>query len=280
MLNEFLIKKTTIKASGNLVFDKEISQADNSNATATLWIQNDFTVYKKYVIRNEVSEKNIYNLLRIVRKKSLRRIPELSLPLAIYSDNGKVDGYLMEYYNMQSLNSATKERQHAFVLHAFHLLADLINRLPRDVFVGDLHAGNVLVGDNVIRLIDIDGFSLKHGHKISCPLATFSNHSVFSHKKYCDRKGGFQISRESDIACVLWLFLNYLMETNPFHYTEKELRRYLSYLKDLGLPESLYEMIACMFSPAHNYLIPSAFKEIPLELFSHCSYKHFVCACK
>lgn len=259
-----------------LTYNNEISQENNLNATARLWIQENGTVYKQYVICNELTKKNINNLLKIASIRALRRLPELALPLEIYSANDRVEGYLMKYYDMKSLMHYLTDKNHTVVLMAFQHLASLINKLPRDVYIGDLHARNVLVNENEIRIIDIDGFSLKHGYKISCPLESCSNHSIFFHKKYRDRVGNFSISRDSDIACVLWLLLNYLMGVNPFNYAEAELKRYMDFLKELGLPRDLYEMMMRMMSPKHNYLIPEAFTAIPIEMLSQCSYKQFV----
>ena len=167
-------------------------------------------------------------------------------------------------------------REHKIVLMAFKKLSMVINNLPRYVYIGDLHAKNVLVSDDRIRLIDIDGFSLKYGHKISCPLDNFLNHSIFCNEKYCDRRGNFLISRNSDICCVLWLFLSYLMKTEPFNYTESELRRYIGFLMRFGLPEDLYRMFNRMISSKKNYLVPDAFEKVPIEIFDSCSYVDFV----
>lgn len=268
--------RIVIPVPSGLIYNNEISQENNLNATTRLWIQENKTVYKQYVIYNELTKKNIDNLLKIASNRALCGLPELSLPLEIYSNGDRVEGYLMEYHDMKSLMHYLTGKNHSVVLMAFQRLASLINKLPLDVYIGDLHAENVLVNENEIRIIDIDGFSLKHGHKISCPLESCSNHSIFFYKKYCDRVGNFSISRDSDIACVLWLLLNYLMGVNPFNYAEAELKRYMDFLKELGLPRDLYEMMMRMMSPKHNYLIPEAFTAIPIEMLSQCSYKQFV----
>ena len=276
MWKNLSINDSIVPIPSTIQFSFEISQEGNQNSTTRLWVQDDGTVYKQYVIYNDITKKNIDNLLRIANSKPLRNLQELSFPIAIYSNQGRIDGYVMEYHNMQHLGYYLNERNHPIILRAFRQLADLTNRLPKSVYIGDLHSGNVLVGDDTIRLIDIDGFSLKYGHKISCPLKVFSNHSVFLHKKYYDSKGHFLISRDSDIGCVLWLFLHYLMGVNPFDYTEDELRRYLLFLIKIGLPKALYEMMMCMMSPKHNYLVPSAFEMVPSEMLSQCSYRHYI----
>lgn len=276
MRKNLSINDSIVPIPSTIQFSFEISQEGNQNATTRLWVQDDGTVYKQYVIYNDITKKNIDNLLRIANSKPLRNLQELSFPIAIYSNQGRIDGYVMEYHNMQHLGHYLNERNHNIVLRAFRQLADLTNRLPKNVYIGDLHSGNVLVGDDTIRLIDIDGFSLKYGHKISCPLKVFLNHSVFSHKKYHDSKGRFLISRDSDIACVLWLFLTYLMEADPFQYTEAELKSYLTFLTKLGLPKDLYEMIMRMMSPKPNYLIPAAFEMLPIDMLSQCSYRCYI----
>lgn len=275
-MRKILKNKTDVPVPDELVYENEISQEGNLNATTRLWIQNNGTLFKQYVVYNELTMKNIDNLLRLASYRALQKIPELSLPLEIYITAGRVDGYLMKYHNLKTLATYFDKREPLVVLSAFHHLAALINKLPKDVFIGDLHASNVLVNESEIRLIDIDGFSLKYGHKLSCPLEVYSNHSIFHHRKYHNKTGNFNISRESDIACLLWLLLSYLMETNPFNYTEAELKLYLDFLKKLGVPNDLYGMLMRMMSPKHNYLIPEAFKKIPHDMLLHCSYKHFI----
>lgn len=260
----------------DLSFDNEISQDQNLNATSRLWIQNNRTLFKQYVIYNELTSKNIENLLKIASYKKLKKIIELSIPLKIYATHGRVEGYLMKYHEMENLAYYMDKRNHSVVLMAFQHLATLINRLPRDVYIGDLHAGNVLANEKEIRVIDVDGFSLKYGNKISCPLEVYANHSIFAHKKYRDRMERFRVSRDSDVACVLWLFLRYLMKVEPFHYGKEELSHYFMFLKKIGLPQEIFEMLRRMMLPKKNYLVPSAFGKIPLSMLDYCSYKDYV----
>lgn len=260
----------------NLSYDNEISQEENLNANSRLWIQRDGTLFKEYVTYDNVTSENIDNLFLISSSEKLRKIPEISMPLAIYEEQGRIAGYLMEYHDMKSFAYYLNTREHSVVLRAFQQIAMVINKLPRGVYIGDLHAGNVLVNENDIRIIDVDGFSLKQGHEMTCPLKNFSDYSVFFKKKYRNKNGDFFVSRDSDIACLLWLFLSYIMGTNPFNYTETELKRYIAFLADSGIPKGLSRMLTRMMSPRHNCLIPGAFSKINHELLDKCSYRNFV----
>ena len=276
MRGKILSRKEIVALPQNIVFNTEILRERRPNSTSRLWVQNDGTIFKQYVFFNELTKQNTDNLLRIVSSKKMHKIPELSMPLAVYERDGKIEGYLMEYHNMEPLTYYLKQREHSVVLMAFQRIAALINKLPKGIYIGDLHAGNILVNREEIRVIDVDGFSLERGHKLFCPLQSYSEHIVFHHKKYCDKVGNFRISRDSDIACVLWLLLTYLMKTDPFYYAEDELQRYFLFLKDLGLPQILYEMLNCMMLSKRNYLVPSAFGKVPLQMLDHCSYKEYV----
>lgn len=276
LYTEFLKRKLCIPLPNNLSFAKEISQEENQNATARLWIQSNGTVYKQYVIYSDLTKKNIDNLLRISSFKFLARIPELSLPLEIYATGSRVDGYLMKYHDMLPLGHYMREKRHPVVLSAFERLGRVINRLPMCIYVGDLHAGNILVGNDTIQLIDIDGFSLRSGHRLSCPLDNFSEHELFYFKKYQNSSGGLKLSKDSDICCLLALFLGYVMDTNPFDYTIGELKRYVTFLEDMGFPSGICEMLACMLSPMKNYLDPSAFSSVPTHILERCTYREFL----
>lgn len=258
-------------------YDNEISQKYNLNATSKLWIQPDKTVYKKYFIYNTVTEKNIHNLLLLSEMKRLYKIPELIMPKAICYDDEKVCGYLMQYCEGNTLyNIMQNSSESETVIYYLKKLSETIVRLPKNVFIGDLHLGNVIVNEENLYLIDIDGFSLKNGEKISCPLAAYNEHPLLSSSKYHNKDGSFKISKDSDIACVIWIFVGWLMKTNPFNYTSIEIHNYLSFLEYKGLSKSLIKMIKRTVGNRHNYLVPSIFNSINTEDMNVFSYYEYV----
>lgn len=261
----------------SLSYSNEISQENNQNATAKLWIQPNGTVFKQYVIYNEVTEKNINNLLSLVKIKVLYRIPEISMPITAYQQDGKVAGYLMKYHKGVTLGELMRKSGSAEeCFRAFFKIASVINKLPKGVYIGDLHAGNVIVEHDDIHIIDVDGFSLERGAQISCPLFQYKNHSLFQKAKYYDADGDFCIGKSSDIACLLRLALWLLMDADPLSYSEAELQKYLRFLKKKRLPKRFTKILDIFMSGRENRLYPKAFRQLDTSLIKNCTYEKFV----
>lgn len=74
----------------NFDFTSEIIQTQNENRTSSLFIQPDGTVYKRYFVYNEITDKNIDVLLRLSKDQRLQRIPEITMPTSIIMTDGRV----------------------------------------------------------------------------------------------------------------------------------------------------------------------------------------------
>ena len=194
--------------------EREISQAENDNATTRLWIQPNGLLYKQYVIWNLTTFRNILSLLVVGRSKRLRRIHQIVTAEKINSFGPIPVGYLMEYCSGQTLWAFLADSTVAQPMKrdCFRNLAEVIGRLPKYIFIGDLHGGNVIVSrDGSVRIIDVDGFSFP-GNEISCPMAYVPGaEESFQQGKYWHRMGKFRISRDSDILCFFGIFLQWLI---------------------------------------------------------------------
>lgn len=259
------------------VYDNEISQVENSNATARLWIQPDHTVYKQYVVRNEVTEQNITNLLLMAEHKKAWKISEIVFPLEIVKDSGAVLGYTMLYINGRTIDKYQSDRKvpRNSQLGVLLKVAKVIDALPKGVYIGDLHGNNILVDDNEnIHIIDVDGFSLDKGYKISCPAEFWLLSSARQNKKYW--KGGrFVISKDSDILCWYMLFVTWLMGASPLMYTENEVQNYFSYLKSVGFSISILDDISRLSSKRHNIINIAHINELSEKELSRFSYHEY-----
>lgn len=263
----------------HFAYNQEISQAENLNATARLWIQPDQTVFKEYVIRNELTYQNIVNLLLISKIKNLYKFPEIVMPLTIVRDSDQVLGYTMPYVSGITLNDFldNKNISNYRKLNVLISLADVINRMPKGVYIGDLHAKNIIVDEkDKIHLIDIDGFSLRKGYQISCPAEYWLKDTIwFLNKKYW-KNGKFVISNNTDIICWYMIFIRWLMNASPLMYTQEEVCRYFSYLKSIGFPTSIYDDILRLSSRRCNIIIIEHIKELynkEINLYSYHEYR-------
>lgn len=264
----------------NFDFTNEIIQTQNENRTSSLFIQPDGTVYKHYFIYNELTNKNIDVLLRLCKDKRLQIIPEITIPTSIVMINGMVQGYCMPYHQGVSLNDVLFSDAYSdeFRLQILIKLASVILRLPKDVFIGDLHGENVLVlPDGEIRLIDIDGFSTPEC-QISCPFFQEPVRTdLFSMKKYKHNDGSWRISKQTDILCLYAFVLSWIMGvTNAFVYTKQELFRYFDYLEKAGFDKTMLNLIIRIFTPRKNRIDITALKRINLRQLEMYHYSGFV----
>lgn len=264
----------------NFDFTNEIIQTQNENRTSSLFIQPDGTVYKRYFIYNELTNKNIDVLLRLCKDKRLQIIPEITIPTSIVMINGMVQGYCMPYHQGVSLNDVLFSDAYSdeFRLQILIKLASVILHLPKDVFIGDLHGENVLVlPDGEIRLIDIDGFSTPEC-QISCPFFQEQVRTdLFSLKKYQHTDGSWRISKQTDILCFYAFVLSWIMGvTNAFVYTKQELFRYFDYLENAGFDKTMLNLIIRIFTPRKNRIDITALKRINLRQLEMYHYSAFV----
>ena len=261
------------------LWDKEISQENNSNATTRLWIQPNGNLYKQYVIWNPTTFRNILTLLTVGRSKRLRCISEIVTAEKIIFSGPIPVGYLMEYCQGQTLWAflADNNFPHSVKRDCFRNLAAVINRMPKHIFIGDLHGANVIVSeDGAVRIIDVDGFSFP-GNEISCPMACVPGaEESFPLKKYWHHMGKFRISRDSDILCFFFIFLQWLMgSVDPAGYTTGELLRYIDYLAQAGFPTEIVQMMRRLFEDGPNFIAPEPFSRIDSDKLEDYTYHAF-----
>lgn len=255
-------------------YHNEISQENNPNATARLFIQDNGLLYKEYFNFNELTQKNIENLLVIAQTPQLQTIRALTLPVKIVRKSGRVIGYTMPYHKGRTLWDFVNDDAVPFgrKLNCFRQLAEVITRLPEGVFVGDLHMKNVLVDSrDQIHLIDIDGFSLAQGHLLTCPMnKVIQKDGRLQGEKYA------AISRNTDILCFYDAFLYLLLGRIYFTmYAHGCFLDYLTYLEQTGFPRALVEDIRCLFSDEPNRLTVSALDAIDPKKAEDYSFRAY-----
>lgn len=276
------MRKTVLrKKLADFQFTNEIPQTNNVNANSRLWIQPDTTVLKQYVKFDAVTEKNIRIISHIEKLKRLRAIEQLALPLQVVYDGQLVVGYTMPYCSGITLEEAIVSDAYSplCILSAFESLANVINSLPRNLRIGDLHGKNVIVertGD--IHIIDIDGFSLCPQYTMTCPISSLYDHVMIQGiRKYWVHEDELRISKDTDVFCFFLLFLRWIMKSSSLEvYSPEEVYRYFAYLKNVGFPSAILDMIYRLFDEGQNYLVPELFKKIDISELKVYQYKTFV----
>ena len=233
----------------------KLSQEGNDNANADLFLLGD-TVLKLFFQSAPRTRDNICNLLAMRRTPALFHIDGLALPKELIRCEGRIVGYRMPYISGVTLYRYLTDRTSPFQqkLGVFKQLADVINRLPQGVYIGDLHAGNVMVdAARKAYVIDTDGFSFRDGAMIpiALPLPEIPG-------KYRTPEGEPIVSRNSDIFCLLHIFLSFLSNGTDVllcGYGEE----YLRYLRGTTVPKALADALEAALSPSENAIPADAF---------------------
>lgn len=283
-------KKSLAKFVGN----DEISQKNNPNAYSRLFITEDGqSVVKLYdgfwrsgaennrpwVEFSGPAGKNIENIYLLSERLTHDQYPQIALPNAMISFCGQVVGYMMPYVDGIEMGAALKDSRftHNQKVDWFNQLAEIILSLPKDVFVGDLHAQNVLIRkDGIVMLIDIDGFSIVSGHQLTCP----AMHNENLPAKYFNDLGDIIISRETDILCLFRMFFKYIFDGKDIIYFPEEwIKQFPRYLQLRGMDINFISSVTNLFSFEINLLYPRLFSQWH-DICLESEYGYFIEAIK
>lgn len=232
---------------------------------------------------NEFVSRDIETLLMIC--DSAAQFDEHYLvPTEIIICEGMVEGYYMPYVKGKRLSQASKTSSTEVVFRWFEkIFEDIISvskmRVPFSF--GDLHEDNVLVDeDGRIYHCDMDGWRiLGNKGKQSRYLNMIINTVGDIERKYPREAETrfFLTDVESDIACLIIMLMNYLMQSKmsfaelPYY----DLVRYLEYLKAEGVNNDFIHMIRCVYNKDDNWFSQEIIKDLPqqMDIFSYHSYK-------
>lgn len=237
----------------------EISQEGNFNANAKLFIVNENTVAKIYTKPALTAVKNIRNLLKLRKHKDIKGINGIVFPNDLISLDEHIVGYSMDYIHGDQLQIAwNNDRISQFQKYCWiNAIADIIKQLPDGINIGDLHSRNVLIdGENSVRIIDVDGFSLADGYVLSSPLAYYKPDSLPS--KYFGANGDVIVNRNNDILCFFRLFFKLVTPEIDFYaWPHKYQFSYLEFLAQQGVDNKFINAVKVTLSNGDNYLPPN-----------------------
>lgn len=261
--------------------DGEISQDGNTNAYSKLLLLSQCghvakVCYKEYDLWN----KNFTNLELICKQVNVKDFPEIVFPTHLLEHKGNIIGYLMPYIDGKTFDKIlfNREISKQRVLFVFDKLSSIIRRLPNNIHLGDLHAKNIIVANNGnVFLIDVDGFSVDNGYHLTCPLDYDTDHFDNSLKsKYFNEDSTIKIGRNTDIYCLLEMFLIWLLNgINPLRFSKRRWALFLEYLLIKGIPHQVVVMFDRMLKEGDNYLIHSPFSHFD-GIIDSLSYRDYL----
>ena len=229
-------------------------------------------------------ERNLANLKLISDQLHSDDFLELVLPTELIEYDGHIVGYLMPYVEGVTFDEILQNQEipRHIILNIFDQLAIVINKLPTNIYLGDLHSKNVIVtNDGKVHLIDVDGFSVSNGFMMTCPLYyDNSKENILPRDKYFNKDGSVKIGKNTDIYLLIEMILSWIFnEINPLLFSKRRWKLFLEYLSVKGIPKQVVNMIERLRGEENNYLIDSPF--ICFEkLKSSISYKDYVAVMK
>ncbi len=259
----------------------EISQVGNINAYSRLLLLPKYRQVAKVCYKeHDLWRKNLKNLELICKRIDAKDFPEIVFPTHWLEYKGNIVGYLMPYIEGKTFDTILLQREISKqkVLLLFDKLSSIIQRLPNDVHLGDLHAKNIIVTNNDdVFLIDIDGFSVDSGYHLTCPLDYDINYFDNSLKsKYFNDDFTVKIGRNTDIYCLLKIFLTWLLnDINPIRFSIRRRLLFFEYLLKKGVPYQVIDMISMAFKEDDNYLVDLPFKHFS-KVIDNISYEDYL----
>lgn len=260
--------------------NSEISQEYNLNANTRLFVIEPMIVAKIWVRDRNAMKKSLTNLAFICNILDRSAFPELVFPLSFIQHNDEVIGYTMPYISGTCLAVALEQQYipRNVKIDWFCQIADIINRLPSSIFIGDLHSNNVMVDtQNCIHLIDLDGFSVDGGYMLTCPLwydNSFAQ-NVFV-QKYFDVYCQTKVNRNTDIFCLVSMFFQFVFDGfNPFLFPHSWMECFFEFLKSAGISETTVSMIQQVTKEEDNFIDGRYFEDFK-STEKEISYQSFL----
>ena len=220
----------------------EISQEDNLNAHARLFVRDDGDstwVYKLFDRSDPRSHERMDNLARLSHDDGFGRSDYVAWPDELVVRSGIEVGYRMPYAEGPTLGELllrTGNGSIDAVNGAFVALDEALLEL-HPIVVGDLHGGNVVVRDGFrITVVDPDSLSRDGWVCSSSPLsyAPRTPSQLFSGDLGPDGAPRTMATHAQDFGCMLRLYLACLLGgVDALHMDARVLSAYLRHLRGL-----------------------------------------------
>lgn len=238
---------------------RELSQEGNVNAFSRLFVEHDSDgdwVVKLFDGSDSRSAIQLENLERISHVQGFGRSAHVTWPYEIVIRDGVEVGYRMPYAEGATLADLLLRDGSSFPVallnEALAALDRVLDELGPSICVGDLHGGNIVLGDGgEITVIDPDAFSAVGGACCSSPLSYIPR--IPAHLLACgsspDGSPLIAASRSQDFGCMLRLYLSFLLGSmDAFAMEERVLSAYLDHLRTLPSCRTLADAAASWLS--------------------------------
>ena len=230
--------------------EKEIEEL-NTESNIYIYNKRIIKIFKK-IYMLDIKEKIIDFLdeNRIVLNENLE---EILLPLFKVNIDKKFSGYGMKFLTGESLEKYLAREDISFenkklvlikigeFLEKMKLLREKDSKFA-NLFVNDMHPGNIMVENGNIKFLDVDSFSVSSDY--SCPsyyLSLLTYSPMFHLEKYRKDVRKILPNEESDMYCYIMIVEEFLTGLNLRGKSYSSYLYYLKKFKELGMKSELID---------------------------------------
>lgn len=248
----------------------------------------------KQHVRGKHQELISYNINMFLKYRDtlIRHNPHLVLPEEkVKIQNNYSNIYTLELVKGIPLQYLLRCDECNFKIKLLHNLGSIINKFgyipnfPYNLYIGDLHEGNILLDTNRnLRIIDTTSLYIENTHHF-----LFENPNDVQESKYLEYnkeikkekylskyKQGYLHniipSKDTDIFCYIIIILNTLAQLEASMLTFNSLLNYLDYLESIGIDLNFLYSVTTLFSLSPNINPYKYLSSITNEQLSEAHY--------
>lgn len=240
-----------------------------------------------YINEGEYFSNKLFTINNLINNRDFINLPALVLPTELAVVNGQVVGYIMPFIENCNLITLLKdlkvstEKKKNYLAQIGTIINDVHNRNNDDIelYLGDIHEANFIVGTNDDKVYAIDSDSYKIGRNLpfaSKYLSTNPNISSLKHKYPMDKYGINIPNKNSDLMCYIFTIINTIAREEMQKKTSEEYYTYLTYLSSLGFGDDFINACGRIYTNADNISPLPYFDQIPDNIYraSYLVFKH------
>lgn len=233
-----------------------------------------------------VFTKKLFTVSSLNKDDAYLGIEELIIPDTIVYVDGELSGFAMplipKHRNLGAIinnDDISLEEKIPYLKQ----MGGIIEKVEKTTgkypfYFGDLNEFNFIIDKNdIVKAIDLDSAYLGVGEPLSMAYYLLKNQYIKSlPEKYKTTDKGIIIpTNNTDLYCFNMIILNALAKENIYKYDIDTYYKYLTYIKELGIPIELVDALDNIYIPKDNTNPRDILDSIDTSLEENLSFKVF-----
>lgn len=233
-----------------------------------------------------VFTKKLFTVTNLNKDLIYQEMEELVIPDTLVYVDGELSGFAMPLvFNHRNLGAIINNDEIPLEVKIPYLeqMGSLLEKVQKTsgkypLYFGDLNEFNFIIDEeDKVKAIDLDSAYLGVGEPLSMAYYLLKNRYITSlPEKYKTTDNGIIIpTNNTDLYCYNMIILNALAKENIYKYDIDTYYRYLTYIKELGLPVELIDAFNNIYIPKDNINPRDILKMIDTSIERELSFKVF-----